>query len=79
MTTQEQQTEQIKTQIGVLFNKALDIHRPVQTLHLIREKMLARGYQNPDKEDILQELGQMQYLLYQLNMAMLSIHDQLQK
>jgi hypothetical protein len=79
MNSKEHQTEQIKSQIGVLFNKALDIHRPVQTLHLIREKMLVRGYQSLDKEDILQELGQMQYLLHQLNTAMLNIHDQLQK
>ncbi len=77
MNTKEHQADQLKTSIGKLFDKALDMHRPVQKLHQIREKIQQRGYQSFDKEDILQELGQMQQQLKQLNTAMLSIHDQI--
>ncbi len=77
MNNKEHQSDQLKTSIGKLFDKALDMHRPVQTLHQIREKIQQRGYQGFDKEDILGELGRMQNLMGQINTVMLNIYDQI--
>ncbi len=77
MTLIEHQT--IAKQLDILFSQSLDIPRPVQTLHTIREKIQARGYQQQDKEEILQGMGQLQYLMKQLHNTMHSINDQLNK
>jgi hypothetical protein len=65
--------------IGQLFSESLKVNQPVQMLHIIREKMNARGYQGFDKEDILQELGQLQSIINRLNSEMLRIHDLLKQ
>lgn len=68
-------TQELNRHIGQLFSESLKVSSPVQMLHLIREKMNARGYQSFDKEDILIELGQLQSIMGKLNSEMLHIHD----
>lgn len=65
--------------LGQLFSESLKVSNPVQMLHLIREKVNARGYQPFDREDILQELGQLQRTMGRLNSEMLRIHDLLKQ
>lgn len=72
-------TQQLNTCIGQLFSQSLKLSRPVESLHSIREKIQARGYQAFDKADILGELGQLQKLLSQLNSHMLQIDDLLKQ
>jgi len=72
-------TKELNRHIGQLFSESLKASNPVQMLHLIREKMNARGYQYFDKEDILQELGQLQHIIGNLNSEMLHIHDLLKQ
>ncbi len=72
-------TQQLQKHIGQLFSESLKVSSPVQMLHLIREKINARGYQGFDKEDILQELGQLQHIMGKLNSEMLHIHDLLKQ
>jgi len=65
--------------MGQLFSESLKVSNPVQMLHIIREKMNARGYQCFDKEDILNELGQLQRIVGELHSKMLCIHDLLKQ
>lgn len=75
----EPDTHKLHRHIGQLFSESLKVNGPVQMLHIIREKMNARGYQNFDKEDILCELGQLQRITGQLNSEMLHIYDLLKQ
>jgi hypothetical protein len=72
-------TEELNRYMGQLFSQSLKVSSPVQMLHTIREKITARGYQSFDKEDILNELGQLQSIMGKLHGEMLRIHDILQK
>jgi uncharacterized Rmd1/YagE family protein len=72
---QEYTTEQLNKQIGQLFSESLKVSNPIQSLHSIREKMQTRGYQSFDKEDILNELGQLQHLLGKLHSNLLQIDN----
>jgi uncharacterized Rmd1/YagE family protein len=72
-------TQQLQQHIGQLFSESLKVSSPVQMLHLIREKMNARGYRSFDREDILQELGRLQHLMGKVNSEMLRIHDLLKQ
>lgn len=71
--------EELSHHLGQLFSESLKVSSPVQMLHIIREKVNARGYQSFDKGDILQELGQLQHILAKLNSEMLHIHDLLKQ
>ncbi|MFZ4863243.1 hypothetical protein ACL9RF_13785 [Sphingobacterium sp. Mn56C] len=72
-------TQELNRHIGQLFSESLKVSSPVQMLHTIREKMNARGYQYFDKEDILNELGQLQRIMGALNSEMLHIYELLKK
>lgn len=72
-------TQELTGYLGQLFSQSLRVSNPVQTLHTIREKLHARGYQHFDKEDILCELGQLQRIMGELNSEMLRIHDLLKQ
>ena len=72
-------TQKLHDRLGQLFSESLKVSNPLGMLHLTREKMGARGYQRFDKEDILQELGQLQRIIGQLNSQMLSIYELLKK
>lgn len=72
-------TQELNRHIGQLFSESLKVSNPVQMLHIIREKMNARGYQCFDKGDILQELGQLQSIMGKLNNEMLRIHELLKQ
>lgn len=66
-------------EIGSLMQISFKITSPVSQLHLIREKIAARGYQSFDKPDIMDELGQLQHIAGELHGEMLRIHDLLNK
>ncbi len=72
-------TEDLNKYIGQLFSESLKVSIPVQMLHMIREKINARGYQHFDKEDILCEMGQLQRIMGQLHTEMLRIDDLLKQ
>jgi hypothetical protein len=72
-------TQALQQHIGRLFSESLKLSNPVGMLHLIREKVNARGYQPFDKEDILQELGQLQHIMGKLHGELLHIHDLLKQ
>jgi hypothetical protein len=71
--------DELNKHIGALFSVSLKITGPVSQLHLIREKMAARGYQPFDKADIMSELGSLQHIAGELHGEMLRIHDLLKK
>ena len=66
---------QLNQQIGQLFSQSLKISSPIQMLHTIREKISYRDYQPFDKEDILNELGQLQKIMAQIHTNMLQIDE----
>lgn len=66
-------------EIGSLTQISFKITNPVSQLHLIREKIAARGYQSFDKPDIMDELGRLQHIAGELHGEMLRIHDLLNK
>ena len=72
-------TEDLNKYIGQLFSESLKVSSPVGMLHIIREKINERGYQHFDKEDILCELGRLQYIMGQLHTEMLRIDDLLKQ
>lgn len=78
MKNQTLQTELNKC-IGTLFSTSLKLSNPISQLHLIREKITARGYQSFDKEDIMSELGRLQHIAGELHGEMLRIHDLLKQ
>jgi hypothetical protein len=71
------QQEQLTKAIGTLFSVSLKVASPVGQLHLIREKIMARGYKEFDKKDILDELGRLQHIAGELHREMVSIHNTL--
>jgi hypothetical protein len=66
---------ELSKKIGSLFSVSLKINNPIAYLHLVREKIIERGYQSFDKQDIMDELGRLQYIIGELNGEMLRIHD----
>ena len=75
----EEQTETLHAHLGHLFSRSLRIGVPVEMLHLIREKIAAGSYQSFYKEEILQEMGQLQAIVRELNSEMLRIHELLKQ
>lgn len=73
------QQSELNQRIGSLFSVSLKIASPVSQLHLIGEKIAARGYQSFDKEDIMGELGKLQRIAGELHWEMLRIDDLLKK
>ena len=65
--------------IGSLMMISFKITNPVSQLHMIREKIMVRGYQSFDKSDIIDELGRLQHIEGELHAEMLRIHDLLTK
>ena len=63
--------QQLNKHIDKLFIESLKVSSPIHMVYLIREKMNDRGYQQPDKGDILSELGQLQRTMGKLNSEML--------
>jgi flagellin-specific chaperone FliS len=61
--------------IGMLMETSFKFNSPIAQLHLIREKINARGYKPFDKADIIGELGRMQQLAGELHQRMLKIYD----
>ncbi len=63
------------TSLSSLFDTGLKVTGPIGQLHLIREKIGKRGYQEFDKKDILDELGRLQHVAGELHKEMITIHD----
>ena len=61
--------------LGALMPVSFKLATPLSQLHLIREKILARGMKPFDKEDIMVELGRLQRIAGELRAEMLEIHD----
>ena len=72
-------TEELSKHLGELFNASLKVSAPLQMLHLIREKMSARGYRDFDKAPILKEMGRLQQIMGDLHSEMLLIDEILKK
>ena len=67
--------KELSQNIGRLMETSFKLSNPVSQLHLIREKINARGYQSFDKSDIMDELGRLQHIAGELHGEMLRIHD----
>lgn len=65
--------------IGNLIAVSFRLTNPLSQLHLMREKISARGYQSFDKADIMDELGRLQHITGELHGEMLRIHDLLKQ
>jgi nitrate/nitrite-specific signal transduction histidine kinase len=79
MKEHNSQTQELNKYIGQLFSESLKVISPVQMIHLIREKISVRGFQQPDKGDILNEMSKLQQTMGELNGQMLAIYDLLKK
>jgi hypothetical protein len=66
-------------EIGNLMAISLKIANPISQLHLIREKIMARGYYTFDKPDIMDELGRLQHITGELHSEMLRIDELLKR
>lgn len=71
--------QELNKHIDKLFIESLKVSSPMHMVYLIRAKMNKRGLQQPDKGDILSELGQLQRTMGRINSEMLAIHDLLKK
>lgn len=72
-------TKEIKKHLGQLFLKSMNLFARMYQLQNIREKLEVRTLKSFDKEDILSELGSIQYSMKELNSEMLKISDLLKK
>ena len=70
-----QHQKDISQNISMLMETGFKLTSPIGQLHLIREKINARGYKPFDKVDIIGELGRMQQLANELHERMLKIYD----
>ncbi|SKC85175.1 hypothetical protein [Ohtaekwangia koreensis] len=64
----------ISRHIAMLMETCFKFNSPICQLHLIREKINARGYRPFDKVD-MGELGRMQQLAGELHERMLKIYE----
>lgn len=67
--------QNISQHIGSLITLSFKLSNPLSQLSLMREKILARGYQSFDKSNIMDERGRLQRIVGQLHCEMLRIHD----
>jgi hypothetical protein len=74
-----EKTTDVKKHLGQLFLKSMNLFARLYQLQNIREKLEARKLQSFDKEDILNELGSIQYSMNEVNSEMLRIHDLLKQ
>jgi hypothetical protein len=74
-----EKTTEVKRHLGQLFLRSMNLFARLYQLQNIREKLEKRQLMDFDKEDILNELGSIQYSLNELNSEMLRIHDLLKK
>ena len=72
-------TTELTRHLGELFNSSLKVSAPLQMLHVIREKLSARGYREFDKASILKEMGRLQKIMGDLHSEMLEIDELLRK
>jgi len=70
---------QIQRELAQLFYESLALSTPLQQLHLIREKIQARGLQSFDGGDIMNVMGQLQQVLRELDRRLLTVHDLIAK
>lgn len=63
--------------LGAIMPVTFKLSTPLSQLHLIREKILARGMKPFDKADIMVELGRLQRIAGELHAEMLEIHNML--
>ena len=74
-----EKTTAVKKHLGKLFIKSLCLSHPLYLLQIMREKLEQRELQDFDKQDIMGELGSLQYTLRELDSEMLKIHDLLKQ
>ncbi len=74
-----EKTTEVKKHLGQLFLKSMNLFARLYQLQNIREKLEKRQLMDFDKDDILNELGSIQYSMNELNSEMLRIHDLLKK
>ncbi|MFN3405840.1 MAG: hypothetical protein ACK40G_17220 [Cytophagaceae bacterium] len=72
-------TKELKKHLGQLSLKSMNLFARMYQLQNIREKLEVRTLKSFDKEDILSELGSIQYSMKELNSEMLKISDLLKK
>lgn len=65
--------------MGMLFKTCLKMSFPITMLYEIHEKIVLRKYQAFDQEDILDEMGRLQYLANRLHHELLTLHEALKK
>ena len=68
-------TRELRYRLGQIFGESLRMSHSLYQLHLIREKIDGRGYENFDKGDILGEFARLQGLLSELDREMRTIHE----
>jgi hypothetical protein len=67
--------KEIKRHLGQLFLKSMNLFARMYQLQNIREKLEVRTLKSFDKEDILNELGSIQYSMGEVNSEMLKIYQ----
>ena len=75
----KENTQALQEHLGRLFSQSLKVSTPVEMLHLIREKIHASSYQSFYKQEILDEMGQLQQITRELNSEMLRIYELLKR
>lgn len=65
--------------MAALMSVSFKLASPLSQLHLIREKISARGLKPFDKQDIMDELGRLQRIAGELHREMLEINDLLKR
>lgn len=75
----KENTQALHAHLGRLFSHSLRISTPIDMLHLIREKIHAGSYEPFYKQEILDEMGQLQQITRELNTEMLRIYELLKR
>lgn len=69
----------VSQHMGALMAISFKLANPLSQLHLIREKISARGLKPFDKQDIMDELGRLQRVAAELHGEMVEICDLLKQ
>ena len=65
----------IANRLDALFSAGLKISNPINSLLIMRSKIVFRGFKTFDEHDILSELGKLQRIVGEIHSEMLRVED----
>ena len=65
----------IANRLDALFSAGLKISNPINSLLIMRSKIVFRGFKTFDEHDILIELGKLQRIVGEIHSEMLRVED----